>query len=66
MIASGGAVAIFLAYNLKPFSRHEHIPSGLPAFRPPAFTLVAHNETYDAVDIFEVMNAPRIAKAFLV
>jgi hypothetical protein len=55
VVAAGGAVAIFNMYDMKPFSMPKKLPSGLPPFKPPAFSVSDGNTTYTATDIFTVI-----------
>lgn len=54
VVVSAGAVAIFMQYDMKPFSLPKKLPAGLPPFKPPAFSVSDGNTTYTAGDIFSV------------
>jgi hypothetical protein len=54
VVAAGGAVAIFEMYDMKPFSLPKKLPSGLPPFKPPAFSVSDGNTTYTTADVFSV------------
>ena len=55
IVILASSVAAGLYHNdLEPFTLTGNITSGIPAFKPPTFTLVHDNRTYTAHDFFEV------------